>query len=85
MQKYNPQAGLTGLFTASFNGHLDVVRLLLDSKADANLANQVPAMPNIQICSWFLISLLSLVHALSHARSSLYVKKELQCRLMLKA
>jgi hypothetical protein len=37
------QAGLTGLFMASMNGHLDVVRLLLESKADANLADQVPA------------------------------------------
>ncbi len=26
------------------NGHLDVVRLLLDSKADANLADQVHCM-----------------------------------------
>jgi ankyrin repeat protein len=37
------QAGFTGLFMASMNGHLDVVRLLLDSKADANLTDQVPA------------------------------------------
>jgi hypothetical protein len=37
------QTGLTGLFMASMNGHLDVVRLLLDSRADANLADQVPA------------------------------------------
>ncbi len=36
------QAGLSGLFMASMNGHLDVVRLLLDSKANANLADQVP-------------------------------------------
>ena len=35
------QAGLTGLFTACMNGHFDVVQLLLDRKADANLANQV--------------------------------------------
>jgi ankyrin repeat protein len=38
------QAGLTGLFMASMNGHLDVVRLLLESKADANLADQVPVL-----------------------------------------
>jgi hypothetical protein len=38
------QAGLTSLFTASMSGHLDVVRLLLDSKADANLADQVQYM-----------------------------------------
>ncbi len=28
---------------ASMNGHLDVVKLLLDSKADAKLADQVPS------------------------------------------
>jgi hypothetical protein len=53
------QTGLTGLFMASMNGHLDVVRLLLDSKADANLADQVPAPGAIrsqavhQLCSRF--------------------------------
>jgi hypothetical protein len=33
------------------NGHLEVVRLLLDSKADANSAGQVPIMPNTSICA----------------------------------
>ena len=36
---------LTGLFMASMNGHLDVVRLLLERKADANLADQVQHTP----------------------------------------
>ena len=35
------QDGTTGLIPASKNGHLEVVRLLLDSKADANLADKV--------------------------------------------
>ena len=35
------QYGCTGLILASKNGHLEVVRLLLDSKADANLADKV--------------------------------------------
>jgi hypothetical protein len=39
------QAGLTSLFMASMNGHLDVVRLLLERKADANLADQVQHTP----------------------------------------
>jgi hypothetical protein len=38
------QAGLTGLFTASMHGHLDVVRRLLENQADANLADKVPAI-----------------------------------------
>ncbi len=40
------QAGLTGLVMASMNGHVDVARLLLESKADANLADQAPATRN---------------------------------------
>jgi hypothetical protein len=39
------QDGFTGLFLALQNGHLEVVRLLLDSKADANLANKVQPLP----------------------------------------
>ena len=35
------QDGTTGLILASMNGHVEVVRLLLDSKADANLADEV--------------------------------------------
>jgi hypothetical protein len=35
------QDGFTGLYLASQNGHREVVRLLLDSKADANLADKV--------------------------------------------
>jgi hypothetical protein len=41
------QDGSTGLILASKNGHLEVVRLLLGSKADPNLADEVrpPASP----------------------------------------
>jgi hypothetical protein len=35
------QAGLSSLFMACMSGHLDVVRLLLANKADANLQDQV--------------------------------------------
>ena len=35
------QDGCTGLILASNSGHVEVVRLLLDSKADANLADEV--------------------------------------------
>ncbi len=49
------QAGLTALFTASVNGHLDVVRLLLENKADANLtesqADQVPEVERVYVCA----------------------------------
>ena len=39
------QDGTTGLYIASQNGHFEVVRLLLDSKADANLARKVQPPP----------------------------------------
>jgi ankyrin repeat protein len=38
------QTGRTGLIEASIGGHLEVVRLLLDNKADASLADQVHGM-----------------------------------------
>ena len=37
-----PQDGTTGLFLASQNGHLEAVRLLLESRADVSLADEVP-------------------------------------------
>jgi hypothetical protein len=39
------QDGRTGLSPVSQYGHLDMVRLLLDSKADANLADKVHLSP----------------------------------------
>ncbi len=35
------QDGYTGLYWASYKGHLEVVRLLLDSRADPNAAKKV--------------------------------------------
>jgi ankyrin repeat protein len=35
------QDGTTALQIASLNGHTEVVQLLLDSRADANLADEV--------------------------------------------
>jgi hypothetical protein len=40
------QYGFTGLCVASQNGHLEMVRLLLNSKADANLADKVLPPPS---------------------------------------
>ncbi len=40
-----PQGGRTGLIMASEKGHLEVVRLLLESRADANLADEVQPPP----------------------------------------
>jgi ankyrin repeat protein len=40
-QRYDSQDGSTGLQMAAQNGHLEVVRLLLDSRADLNLAREV--------------------------------------------
>jgi hypothetical protein len=40
------QDGGTGLYLASENGHCEVVRQLLDSKADANLVDKVHLPPS---------------------------------------
>ena len=34
-----------GLFKAAQNGHLEVARLLLDSRADPNAVDEVPPVP----------------------------------------
>ena len=38
------QDGVTGLYKAAQNGHLEVVRLLLDSRADPNRADEVASL-----------------------------------------
>jgi ankyrin repeat protein len=40
-----PQDGDIGLYMAAQNGHLEVARLLLDSRADPNLAREVSRTP----------------------------------------
>ena len=37
----SPQRGKTPLFTASSSGHTDVMRLLLENKADPNISDKV--------------------------------------------
>jgi ankyrin repeat protein len=37
----SPQHGDAALFDAAFEGHVEVLRLLLDSKANVNAANKV--------------------------------------------
>ena len=37
----SPQDGQTPLYRASDNGHTDVVRLLLENKADPNISDKV--------------------------------------------
>ncbi len=39
------QDGITGLIRASHNGHVELARLLLDYKADSNLADKVLTPP----------------------------------------
>ena len=38
---FSPQYGKTPLYTASSNGHTDVVKLLLENKADPNVSDEV--------------------------------------------
>jgi hypothetical protein len=47
-----PQDGAIGLYMAAQNGHLEVARLLIDSRADLKLAREVtcpPAPPSLPI------------------------------------
>ena len=37
----SPQDGQTPLYTASYRGHTDVVRILLENKADPNISDKV--------------------------------------------
>ena len=39
---HRAQAGFTALYVSAQNGHLEVARLLLESKADSHAAAQVP-------------------------------------------
>ena len=41
MQIFVLQHGRSPLYTSSFNGHLDVVKILIEAKADINQATKV--------------------------------------------
>ena len=49
------QDGDTALIVASYNGHASVVTLLLDAKAEVNLAEKVRQVPRFII--WYDVSL----------------------------
>ena len=44
---FHMQHGYNPLIIASYNGHIDVVRLLLQNKADPNIRNEVLLYWNI--------------------------------------
>ena len=41
VSKVTTQEGVTALYIASYNGHIKVVRLLLEKGADINICNKV--------------------------------------------
>ena len=48
---YPPQDGDTPLYRASSNGHTDVVRILLENKADPNISDKVGySFHHITVC-----------------------------------
>ncbi len=67
------QAGLTSLFMASMNGHLEVVRLLLENKADANLAESQTDQVAAQgcVCVRACVCVLVLACVLDHGHIAL--------------